>query len=64
MADLNNPAPPSVSVQSSSPPRLKPEDQKKAPQDFHSKQEQLQKEAKLALAQVKINLILTRPDFN
>lgn len=52
MADLNNPAPPSGSVESTSPPRLKPEEDKTKADDFHSRQEQLQNEAKLALAQV------------
>ncbi|KAH3812445.1 hypothetical protein DPMN_140877 [Dreissena polymorpha] len=49
VTDLNNPSPPTTSIQSHSPPRLKADDKKA--DDFHSRQEQLQNEAKLALAQ-------------
>lgn len=55
VTDLNNPSPPTTSVQCSSPPRLKADSDEKA-EDFHSRQEQLQNEAKLALAQVSLSL--------
>ncbi|KAL4220228.1 AMME chromosomal region protein 1-like [Mactra antiquata] len=49
VTDLNNPSPTTTSLtQCCSPPRLKVEEK---PEDFHSRQEQLQNEAKLALAQ-------------
>ena len=52
MTDLNNPSsPPSVSVEGTSPPRLKANDKAEGGA-FQTKQEQLQNEAKLALAQV------------
>ncbi|XP_060572033.1 schwannomin-interacting protein 1-like [Ruditapes philippinarum] len=51
VTDLNNPTQPTTSIQRSSPPRLKPGDKKEKSEDFHSRQEQLQNEAKMALAQ-------------
>ncbi|XP_045200477.2 uncharacterized protein LOC123554413 isoform X2 [Mercenaria mercenaria] len=54
VTDLNNPTPPTTSIQSSSPPRLKPGEDNVKTEDFHSRQEQLQNEAKMALAQVGI----------
>ncbi|XP_060568269.1 IQCJ-SCHIP1 readthrough transcript protein-like isoform X2 [Ruditapes philippinarum] len=51
VTDLNNPTQPTTSIQRCSPPRLKPGDEKEKSEDFHSRQEQLQNEAKMALAQ-------------